>query len=176
VLRKRAGNTAQALEAEDQPSITALPNTHSTQRAFPLRVRERGRVQTVKADQQLRGGVSKPVELNAPLDGRKPETSRIRNKKEPSFVQDAVKEGGLEPVVRGGRPPRYKMHQDGGANDRCAKAFATALAWVAGQITVNRPLAVTPQSAHQMCVGVRGLRSAATSIRYAALMLPAPRE
>jgi len=100
-------------------------------------------VQTVKADQQLRGGVSKPVELNAPLDGRKPETSRIRNKKEPSFVQDAVKEGGLEPVVRGGRPPRYKMHQDGGANDRCAKAFATALAWVAGQITVNRPLAVT---------------------------------
>jgi len=51
----------------------------------------------VKADQQLRGGVSKPVELNAPLDGRKPETSRIRNKKSLVLSKTLSKKVDLSP-------------------------------------------------------------------------------
>ena len=55
-------------------------------------------MQTVKADQRPRGGVSNPVELEAPLDGPEPEVSKISNKKIRRLVQDAVEEGGLDPV------------------------------------------------------------------------------
>jgi triphosphatase len=69
-------------------------------RGVSLRVRRQDGawVQTVKADQRLRGGVSNPVELEAPLDGPEPEVSKISNKKIRRLVQHAVKEGGLEPV------------------------------------------------------------------------------
>ena len=69
-------------------------------KGISLRVRRQDGawVQTVKADQQLRGGVSNPVELEAPLDGPEPEVGKISSKKIRRIVQDAVKEGGLEPV------------------------------------------------------------------------------
>ena len=69
-------------------------------KGISLRVRRQDGawVQTVKADQQLRGGVSNPVELEAPLDGPEPEVSKIGNNKIRRIVQDVVKQGGLEPV------------------------------------------------------------------------------
>src|SRR5262249_11029380 len=69
-------------------------------KGISLRVRRQDGawVQTVKADQQLRGGGSNPVELEATLDGPEPEVGKISSKKIRRIVQDAVKEGGLEPV------------------------------------------------------------------------------
>ena len=47
------------------------------------------------ADQQFRGAVSKPVELESAQDEPEPN----RNKKIRSFDQGALKQGGLEPVL-----------------------------------------------------------------------------
>src|SRR5262245_1017456 len=69
-------------------------------KGISLRVRRQhgAWVQTVKADQQLRGGVANPVEIEAPLDGPEPEVGKISSKKIRRIVQEAVKECGLEPV------------------------------------------------------------------------------
>jgi triphosphatase len=70
--------------------------------------------------------------------------------------------------VEGGRDPEKAKPAKIRAHDTCAKAFAAVLASAARQITVNRQALLQsddPESAHQMRVGVRRLRSALRALR-----------
>ena len=65
-----------------------------------LRVRQDGRgyVQTVKADTELKGGLSNPIEIESRVDRPEPDLDRIGDKRIRKRVRQAVKGSALMPV------------------------------------------------------------------------------
>src|SRR5262245_1337050 len=73
-------------------------NLHAAGISLRLRRQNGGWLQTVKADQHVEGGVSNPVELEAPVDREEPDLAKIADKKIKQAVKKAAKGTTLRPV------------------------------------------------------------------------------
>ena len=71
---------------------------HAAGISLRLRRQNGGWLQTVKAEQRVDGGVSNPIELEAPVDREEPDLAKIADKKIKRAVQKAAKGTTLKPV------------------------------------------------------------------------------
>src|SRR5262245_14123578 len=71
---------------------------HAAGISLRLRRRNGGWMQTVKAEHHVDGGVSNPIELEAPVDGEKPDLAKIADEKVKRAVRMATKGTTLKPV------------------------------------------------------------------------------
>src|SRR5262245_10532946 len=71
---------------------------HAAGISLRLRRQNGGWLQTVKADQHVEGGVSNPVEFEAPVDREEPDLAKIADKRIKQAVKKAAKGTTLKPV------------------------------------------------------------------------------
>jgi triphosphatase len=71
---------------------------HAAGISLLLRRQNGGWLQAVKADQRVEGGVSNPIELEAPVDREEPDLGKIADKKVKRAVKKAAKGTTLKPV------------------------------------------------------------------------------
>jgi CYTH domain/Sulfatase len=77
---------------------TAEHDLHGAGISLRLRRQNGGWLQTVKADQHVDGGISNPIELEAPVDREEPDPTKIADKKIKRAVQRAATGKTLKPV------------------------------------------------------------------------------
>src|SRR5262245_15188371 len=77
---------------------TPMHGLHEAGLSLRLRSQNGGWLQTVKADQQVAGGLSNPVELEILLPTDRPDIGKIEDKKIKRCVEKAVKGAYLHPV------------------------------------------------------------------------------
>ena len=77
---------------------TPQHDLHAAGISLRLRRQNGGWLQTVKADEQVDGGVSNPIELEAPVDREEPDLAKIADKKIKRAVKKAAKGTTLKPI------------------------------------------------------------------------------